>query len=91
VPDGQVKLAQVGGGGVVVTVVAGVEVTVVVMCVVQGFWLQQVAMLHLPAAQTIVSACAFFDQPLGHVKSPQLGGGVVVTVVAGVVVPVVVM
>jgi len=30
-PDGQVKLAQVGGGGVVVTVVAGVDVTVVVM------------------------------------------------------------
>jgi hypothetical protein len=31
VPDGQVKLAQVGGGGVVVTVVAGVVVPVVVM------------------------------------------------------------
>jgi hypothetical protein len=58
---------------------------------VQGFWLQQVAMLHLPAAQTIESAFAFFDHPLGQVKSAQVGGGVVVTVVKGVVVPVVVM
>jgi len=59
---------------------------------VQGFWLQQVAMLHLPVVQTIVFALAFFDHPLGHVKLPQLGGGVVVTVVtagAGVVVTVV--
>merc|ERR1719359_1378028 len=60
--------------------------------VVQGFWLQQVAMSHLPVAHVIVSAFAFLDHPFGHVKSPQLGGGVVVTVVtagAGVVVTVV--
>jgi len=44
-----------------------------------------------PPAHEMPSAFAFLDQPLGHVKSAQVGAGVVVTVVAGVVVPVVVM
>jgi hypothetical protein len=48
-------------------------------------------MLHLPETHEIASAFAFFDHPLGHVKSAQVGPGVVVTVVSGVVVPVVVM
>jgi len=56
---------------------------------VQGFWLQQVAMSHLPVAHESVSDFAFFDHPLGHVKSAQVGPGVVVTVVNGVVVTVV--
>jgi len=56
---------------------------------VQGFWLQQVAMSHLPVAHEMPSAFAFFDHPLGHVKSAQVGAGVVVTVVPGVVVTVV--
>jgi len=56
---------------------------------VQGFWLQQVAISHLPVAHEIVSDFAFFDQPLGQVKSAHVGAGVVVTVVAGVVVTVV--
>jgi hypothetical protein len=48
---------------------------------VQGFWLQQVAMLQWPEVQAILSEFAFFFQPLGHLKSAQVGPGVVVTVV----------
>merc|ERR1719224_383227 len=63
VPAAHVKLAQVGGGGVVVAVVAGVVVTVVagvvvtVLCgpaVVQGSSWQQRALLQLPPGHTVV-------------------------------------
>jgi len=52
--------------GVVVTVVAtgaGVVVTVVATTVVQGFWLQHCATVHLPPAQAILPALAFIDHP----------------------------
>jgi len=49
--------------GVVVTVVAGVVVTVVATTVVQGFWLQHAATVHLPPAQAILSALALADHP----------------------------
>lgn len=48
---------------------------------------QQVPWSHFPVVQTTASA-SFLD-PSRHVKSAQVGRGVVVTVVAGVVVTVV--
>jgi len=76
-PDGQVKLPQVGAG-VVVTVLHGgfgVVVTVVVI------FTQQVASVHLPLAQTVSSG--LLSKPDGQVKLPQVGAGVVVTVLQG--------
>jgi len=81
-PAGQVKLAHVGGGGVVVTVDCG-------PAVVQGFKWQQTPSLHLPPAQTTL--LPRFVLPFGQVKLAQVKAGVVVTVVArgfGVVVTV---
>jgi len=53
----------------------GVVVTVVTIAV------QQVALLHSPCLQRMCSL--FSANPSGHVKLPQVGTGVVVTVVQG--------
>jgi hypothetical protein len=74
-PEGQVKVAHVGGGVVVTVVVMGGGVVVTVVTIkVQHVYLQQ-----CPFAQTVFAGRLLY--PEGQVKVAQVGGGVVVTVV----------